>query len=50
MKKLSLEEGWEFFPSPEKVAAKHGFGSLRGVRHDYTLMAERERGWTTGKE
>lgn len=46
LKKLSIEEGWEFFP-PLK---EHQYGSLYGVRHDWTLMKDRPKNWTTGKE
>jgi NADH dehydrogenase (ubiquinone) 1 alpha subcomplex subunit 11 len=45
VKKMSIEEGWEFFPDI-KV---HGYGGPFPNRHDYSLMAERERGWTDGK-
>ncbi|XP_053688243.1 uncharacterized protein LOC128737596 [Sabethes cyaneus] len=44
-KKISLEEGWEFFPA----VTKHAYGSLNPKRYDFTLTEERERGWTTGK-
>ncbi|XP_055837875.1 uncharacterized protein LOC129906223 [Episyrphus balteatus] len=46
LKKLSIEEGWEFFPERQT----HELGSLHGVNHDYTLMAERPKNWTTGKD
>lgn len=35
VKKLSKEEGWEFFPP-----IKHQQGSLNGVLHDFTLMKD----------
>jgi NADH dehydrogenase (ubiquinone) 1 alpha subcomplex subunit 11 len=42
---MSKEDGWEFVPEIKR----HGYGGVNPLRHDYTLMAERERGWTTGK-
>ncbi|KAK7864964.1 hypothetical protein R5R35_004946 [Gryllus longicercus] len=42
VKKSSVEDGWNFFPS-NIVRQK---GSLRGVRHDYSLTEERPRNWT----
>ncbi|XP_037821326.1 NADH dehydrogenase [ubiquinone] 1 alpha subcomplex subunit 11-like [Lucilia sericata] len=44
IKKISREEGWEFFPALNH----HGFMGVK--ENDYTLMAERPRNWTTGKE
>lgn len=46
LKKLSKEEGWEFIPPIND----HVQGSLYGVRHDWTLMKERPKNWTTGKD
>lgn len=46
LKKLSKIEGWEFFPHWDG----HGYGGLRHVRNDFTIMAERPRSWTTGKD
>lgn len=43
-KKLSLEEGWTFFP-PLK---QHGHTGCNTRSNDYTLTAEGERGWTRG--
>ncbi|XP_058458426.1 uncharacterized protein LOC131435004 [Malaya genurostris] len=45
VKKMSIDEGWEFFPE----VTKHAYGSLNPKRYDFTLTQERERGWTTGK-
>lgn len=44
-KKLSIEDGWEFFP-PVK---QHVWSGVSSTRSDYTLTAEGEKGWTTGK-
>ena len=44
VKKLSKEEGWEFFPK-----VKHQVGSLNIASHDFTLMKDRPRNWTTEK-
>ncbi|XP_055531675.1 uncharacterized protein LOC129722334 [Wyeomyia smithii] len=44
-KKMSIIEGWEFFPEVKK----HAYGSLNPKRYDFTLTQERERGWTSGK-
>lgn len=41
LKKMSVEEGWEFFPD----ATLHKVGSLRGVRHDWTLMPAPPKNW-----
>jgi len=45
VKKLSKEEGWEFFPT----VPTHEYGSLSGTTHDYTLMAERPKNWSKGE-
>lgn len=45
VKKLSIEEGWEFLPNNPK-----GWGNFRSMQHDFTLTSERQKGWTTGKE
>ncbi|XP_055381805.1 NADH dehydrogenase [ubiquinone] 1 alpha subcomplex subunit 11 [Condylostylus longicornis] len=42
VKKLSRQEGWEFFPPIKQ-------GSYGLHTHDFTLMAERPRNWTDGK-
>ncbi|XP_059614909.1 NADH dehydrogenase [ubiquinone] 1 alpha subcomplex subunit 11 [Phlebotomus argentipes] len=46
VKKLSLMEGWTFFPPPQKF----GYQNLFMGRHDRTLMKDTEKGWTTGRE
>lgn len=47
-KKVSLEEGWLFFP--QDALDKHISTGVRPSRYDFTLMSEGEKGWTTGKE
>lgn len=44
LKKLSIQEGWEFFPD----CKYHEYGTLNGAVHDCTLMTERPRNWTNG--
>lgn len=41
VKRLSHEEGWEFFPKTVQ-----GWGNFRSMKHDYTIMEDGERGWT----
>lgn len=43
LKKLSIKEGWEFFP---EVEYKHGYGSLKGASHDFTIFKDPLKGWT----
>lgn len=47
LKKLSFEEGWEFFPNLE---GKHQSGGIQISKHDFTLTPVGEKGWTTGKD
>lgn len=48
-KKLSLEEGWEFFPREDFDKGRVTMAT--NVRaYDFTLSPELEKGWTTGKE
>uniref|UniRef100_T1D542 NADH dehydrogenase [ubiquinone] 1 alpha subcomplex subunit 11 n=1 Tax=Psorophora albipes TaxID=869069 RepID=T1D542_9DIPT len=42
VKKNSIDKGWEFFPEVKQ----HGISALNPNRYDYTLTAEREKGWT----
>lgn len=48
IKKLSLEEGWDFFP--QDALKKHAFGSINPARNDFTFTPVGDKGWTTGKE
>lgn len=43
--KYGLDEGWRFFKT-----IKTQYNVINTKQYDYTLVAERERGWTTGKE
>ncbi|ALC40497.1 CG9350, partial [Drosophila busckii] len=43
LKKMSIEQGWEFFPKP----LKHQYGGVNIASNDYTITAERPRNWTT---
>lgn len=43
VKKLSITEGWEFFPDYDA----HGYGNVRHVRYDFTIMKERPKNYTT---
>lgn len=43
-KRTSINEGWEFFP-----AIPQGWGNIRSIRQDCSIVDEREPGWTTGK-
>jgi hypothetical protein len=48
LKKVSIQEGWTWFPTPEEVERKHVYGTLRTVKYDYTIMKDTpEKGWTT---
>jgi len=49
MKKLSFEEGWEFFPKSEYDKGRVTMGT-NVARYDFTLSADPGKGWTTGKE
>lgn len=46
LKKNSVQNGWEFFRSPETV--NQGHDDFRGVNHDYSIFAEGEKGWIAG--
>lgn len=43
VKKLSKIEDWEFFPEWKN----HGFGNVRHVRYDWTIMEERPKNYVT---
>lgn len=45
-KKVSLEEGWEFFPQKWQ----HQSMSVNPEKYDFTITPTGEKGWTTGKE
>ncbi|XP_037024369.1 NADH dehydrogenase [ubiquinone] 1 alpha subcomplex subunit 11 [Bradysia coprophila] len=47
VKKLSISEGWEFFPAWDK----HIYGNVRHTKsYDFTLLEERPKGYTTNRE
>ncbi|CAH1365535.1 unnamed protein product [Tenebrio molitor] len=46
-KKHCVENGYDFIIPKERNVQ---VGSCRGVRRDWTLMAERPKNWTTGEE
>lgn len=47
-KKISVEEGWTWFPSTEEVERKHVYGTLKTSKYDWTLIKDTpEKGWTT---
>lgn len=47
LKKNSIDEGWQFFPEVKQ----HGMGSYASARKfDFTMTAERPRGWTNVAE
>ncbi|KAH8355124.1 hypothetical protein KR093_006420 [Drosophila rubida] len=46
LKKMSVEQGWEFFPDPPT----RQFGGLNIAQNDYTIMAERPKNWTSEKK
>lgn len=43
LKRLSREEGWEFFPEQTR-----GWGNFRTHKHDFTITSDPEPGWTRG--
>ncbi|XP_001361907.2 NADH dehydrogenase [ubiquinone] 1 alpha subcomplex subunit 11 [Drosophila pseudoobscura] len=46
IKKMSIEQGWEFFPdTPTKQ-----YGGLNIAQNDWTIMADRPKGWTSEKQ
>lgn len=48
LKKISVEEGWTWFPSTEEVERKHVYGTLKTSKYDWTLIKDTpEKGWTT---
>jgi NADH dehydrogenase (ubiquinone) 1 alpha subcomplex subunit 11 len=47
VKKLSLEEGWQFVPENRPLRM---YGSLRGSRHDWTLTAPRPVTWEKSED
>ncbi|PSN30416.1 hypothetical protein C0J52_25443 [Blattella germanica] len=46
VKKMSLEEGWEFFPEPPL----HTYGSIRNTHHDWTITTAPPKLWKTKEE
>ena len=48
VKKVSIEEGWEFFPL--HTAKQHTSTGVSASRWDLTITPVGEKGWTTGKE
>lgn len=46
-KKISIEEGWTFFP--KDIMDNHKWSGPDSRKFDFTLTAEREKGWTSGK-
>lgn len=53
IKKVSIQEGWTFFPSAEEWEKNHVYGSLRTTNDKYNwsiIKDTKERGWTTGRE
>lgn len=46
IKKMSIEQGWEFFPT----APTHQYGGLNIAQNDFSLMADRPKGWTAEKK
>ncbi|KAG5679002.1 hypothetical protein PVAND_008611 [Polypedilum vanderplanki] len=48
LKKISIEEGWTWFPTAEEVERKHVYGTLKTAKYDFTIMKDTpEKGWTT---
>lgn len=41
VKRLSIEEGWEFFPE-----MKQSWGNFRSLKRDWSYTEDGERGWT----
>lgn len=41
VKRLSLEEGWAFFPPVTQC-----YGNIRSVKRDWSVVGDGERGWT----
>lgn len=51
IKKVSIQEGWTFFPDMEENAKRHVYGTLRTAKYDFTIMKDtKEKGWTTGRD
>lgn len=48
VKKVSLEEGWVFFPTD--VLKHHGIGGVSPKKYDFTITPDGNKGWTTGEE
>lgn len=46
IKKMSIEQGWEFLPDPPM----RQYGGVNIAKNDYTIMAERPKNWTTEKK
>lgn len=46
LKKHSVQNGWEFFRSPETI--NQGHDDFRGVNRDYSIFAELDKGWIAG--
>ncbi|XP_068143999.1 NADH dehydrogenase [ubiquinone] 1 alpha subcomplex subunit 11 [Drosophila tropicalis] len=46
IKKMSIEQGWEFFPEPPT----HQYGGVNVASNDWTITAERPKNWTAKVE
>jgi hypothetical protein len=47
VKKSSLEQGWELIPD---TSQHRMYGSLRGSRHDWTLIKPRPKTWKESED
>lgn len=50
-KKISIDEGWTWFPTEESVMKNRVYGTHRTPSYDFTIMKDTaEKGWVTKKE